>query len=265
MRDLFNFTLIGLSLVLSSDLLLHTEFSSNKSVSHTSGIQKLSLEPDVGVLVWVFPLTLVSLHSLLHVSGLWVSKDSLANVGVSVVLQVVVLVSHEVGNHTSGVDKGIVSGVNKLLELSLLDFQKGNSLLKVTLHLVDLLSVLMECFLIGLLVNLEVKLILLQNLAWSLLGQSSQNLSDLSLLSSKDLELFRVDKVVELSELLHKSLQKVSSLIDKIVLFVSPSLLLWNSGNVNSWPSLMQHRSQGKELIESSSTGEFSILVNTSD
>jgi len=165
-------------------------------------------------------------------------------------------------------DNGVValilglSSHDHLLQLLLLYLENGNGLLEELLKVQDILLVLREVRYVLLLIDFEVRSILLKDLKWGLSSHHPEDLVYFAFFSCKDTEFLRVSEVLEFRNFLHEALEQGSPLFDEVVVFVSHEFLFRDCRNVNTRPPRGQHVFQCVELRVTPGFFEGTLLVD---
>jgi len=94
--------------------------------------------------------------------------------------------------------------------------------------------------------------------------KSLKRFLDITRRSREDQELLGVDQEFELCHLSEESLKVEASLIDELKILVTISLLRWDLGNQGAAPSGSEGLVQAVELVVSSLTTPWTLLVHTS-
>ena len=117
---------------------------------------------------------------------------------------------------------------------------------------------------IAIFVNFEVKAIFFEDLQWRLFWQSVEHLIDFSLTTNEYLEFFGEDNIIEFGNLLHKTLQELSTVFDELCVVAVNEMLLWDSWDIATWPSHAKHDTKCIKFAESSRFFELSLVIDSS-
>lgn len=113
--QLIKLLLVFSLLLLGVELSLHHTLSALKTVIHTWDIQEFSLDPHVGIEVWILNSLGIVFELLLEVINVWMGKNSLVIVLVRVVGEGDILVLHQGVDQISFVTVSLVSNTSHFL------------------------------------------------------------------------------------------------------------------------------------------------------
>ena len=168
-------------------------------------------------------------------------------------------------------DNGVValilglSSHDHLLQLLLLYLENGDGLLEELLKVQDILLVLRKVRNVLLLIDFEVRSILLKDLKWGLPSHHPEDLVDFAFFSCKDTEFLRVSEIIKFRDFFHEALEQGSPFLDEVVVFVSHEFLLRDCRNVDTRPPLGQHIFQCVEFRVTPGFFEGTLLVDARD
>ena len=192
-------------------------------------------------------------------------KNSLGHILVRVVGNANVFKLHQTAKQVSLCFVLILADVAHLFQLLLLHFHDPNCLLKELLENKDSFLVSVDLCCVLFLGDRKVKPVFFQDLHWRLSRHRKEDLVNLSLAPGEDLELFREDNVIVLSDLLHEPLKQGSSLLHELLVLLVYQLLLRDRRDVAAGPSVSQHCCQGVELAVSSYLRKVAFVINSFD